>query len=286
MRRPLRFATYLAPNAWPVYLAVARAVGRALGVPTELRIGVGYDRFASGEEDVGFVCGLLYVKIADRGDASVEPIAAPVLRAPRYAGRPIYFSDVIVARSHPAARFEDLAGASWAYNERDSQSGYGITRAKLAEIGATEGFFGRVVETGLHQRSIDLVAAGEVDASAIDSQVLEIELRRRPELAERFRVVDALGPSTIQPVVASTRLAPALRRAVREAILAAADDPLALPGLRVGLVDRFAAIGDGDYDDIRAMMSRSSDAGLEGFGRELGCTPAMTLRRDDDKEMV
>jgi ABC-type phosphate/phosphonate transport system substrate-binding protein len=79
-----------------------------------------------------------------------------------------------VRRDSSATCFADLRGASWAFNEPDSQSGYGITRATLASMGETRGFFGRVVETGFHQRSIRSVASGDADASAVDSHVLEI----------------------------------------------------------------------------------------------------------------
>ena len=51
-------------------------------------------------------------------------------------------------------------------------------------MSARPGFFARVVEAGFHQRAIRLVAAGVVDAAAIDSQVLAVELRDHPELAD------------------------------------------------------------------------------------------------------
>jgi hypothetical protein len=50
-------------------------------------------------------------------------------------------------------------------------------------MGARPGFLGRVVETGYHQRAIRLVQAGVMDAAAIDSQVLAVELRDHPDLA-------------------------------------------------------------------------------------------------------
>jgi phosphonate transport system substrate-binding protein len=71
-------------------------------------------------------------------------------------------------------------------------------------MGARPGFFARVVEEGFHQRAIRLVADGRVDAAAIDSQVLAVELRDHPQLAGSLRVVGAFGPSTIQPVVAAS----------------------------------------------------------------------------------
>jgi hypothetical protein len=60
-----------------------------------------------------------------------------------------------------------------------------------------------VVEAGFHEEAIRLVAKGEVDASAVDSQVLAVALRDDPSLGDAVRVIDALGPSTIQPVAVS-----------------------------------------------------------------------------------
>ena len=271
MARRITFATYLAPNVRHVYEAVAESVGRALGCAVELMDVGGYDRLEGDQEDVAFICGLPYVRLSEGDRPVVEPLAAPILDGDRYGGLPIYYSDVIVRRDSSATCFADLRGSSWAFNEPDSQSGYGITRATLASMGETRGFFGRVVETGYHQRSIRAVASGEADASAVDSQVLEIELRRHPDLAEQLKVVDELGPSTIQPVVATARLPATLRAELRDAILGVADDAAARGRLDDGLVRRFVAVADADYDDIRAMDVMARDAGMEGFGSLGGC---------------
>ena len=97
-----------------------------------------------------------------------------------------------------------------------------------------------------------MVATGEVDASAIDSQVLAIEMRDHPELAAHLRVIDTLGPSTIQPVVAARRLPIALRRQVRTVLVAMGSDPTMRTHLDRGLI---APISDADYDDIRRMLA-------------------------------
>src|SRR5207248_10541169 len=135
-----------------------------------------------------------------------------------------------------------------------SQSGYGITRYRLLQMGETNGFFGKVVEAGFHQESIQMVCAGQVDASAIDSQVLAVALRDDPALAVQLKVIDTLGPSTIQPVVAATHLPPDLRAALRSALLSLAADPAARDRLAEAFIERFAPITDADYDDIREML--------------------------------
>jgi phosphonate transport system substrate-binding protein len=256
----LRFVTFLAPNLYPFYEFIAHHAGRQLGLLTELAVGSSYAELSGRELDVAFVCGLPYVELSRGGEAPVEPLAAPILRGERFGGRAIYFSDVIVHRASPWQSFTDLRGCSWAYNEPHSQSGYGVTRYHLVCRGETKGYFGRVLEAGWHEEALRLVACNEVDAAAIDCHVLAVALRARPEFAAQVRVIDTLGPSTIQPVVASRRLPQRLRTDLRAFLLNLANDPVARPHLDRALVQGFEAVNDGSYDDIRAMLAAVESA--------------------------
>jgi phosphonate transport system substrate-binding protein len=257
---PLRFATFLAPSMLPVYRFLADRIADRLGRPVELVVGRSFDEFERGKADLGVICGLPYVWLAARRPPPVELLAAPVLAGDRYAGRPVYYSDVIVRRDSPISCLEELRGYSWAYNEPASQSGHTVTLYSLVRMGAEPGFFARVVEAGFHQRAIRLVAGGAVDAAAIDSQVLAIELRDHPQLAG-LRVAGSFGPSTIQPVVAASRLPEQLKDQVREFLVKLGDDPTARPVLDHGLIRRFSPVDDAAYDDIRAMLATVEAAG-------------------------
>jgi phosphonate transport system substrate-binding protein len=258
---PLRFATFLAPNMLPVYRFLADRIADRLRRPVELVVGTSLDQFEQGEVDLGVICGLPYVWLADRQPAPVEPLAAPLLAGDRYGGRPVYYSDVIVHRHSQITRLEELRGCTWAYNEPASHSGHTVTLYSLVGMGARPGFFARVVEAGFHQRAIRLVTSGRVDAAAIDSQVLAVELRDHPRLTDRLRVVGAFGPSTIQPVVAASRLTDPLKEQVRNVLVGLGDDPSARPALAHGFIRRFTTVDDTDYDDIRAMLATINDAG-------------------------
>ncbi len=261
-RRLIRFATFLAPNMLPVYRCVAGYVGQRLACPTELAVGSSFDDFARGRVDVGFICGLPYVELRRSDPSPVELLAAPVLQGERYQDQPIYFSDVVVRRDSSFHAFVELRGCVWAYNDPDSHSGYNITRYTLVRLGETHGFFGRVVQAGFHQEALRMVADGRVDASAIDSQVLAIELREHPDLAARVRIIDTLGPATIQPVVVAHQVPKALKDEIRAALYAIGEDPD--PGVRAaldyGYVARFIPIEDAAYDDIRAMVAAAEAA--------------------------
>jgi phosphonate transport system substrate-binding protein len=129
-------------------------------------------------------------------------------------------------------------------------------------LGETRGLFGDVIEAGFHEESIRMVVDREVDASAIDSQVLAVAWRDDPSLAGALRVVESLGPSTIQPVAVSKRLLPDLREAVRSALTSMHEDAGMRETLALGFVERFVAVGPEHYDDIRMMLTACEEAGF------------------------
>lgn len=251
----LSFATCQAHNTIPVAEAVADYLGRRLSLP------IGYldsadwresfEGITTGRIAIGWICGRPYADLA--GGAPFELLAAPVMSGARYGDRPVYFSDVIVRRDSPYRSFDDLRGVTWAYNEPGSQSGYHIMRYHLATLGETTVFFGRAVESGAHLESLRLVLAGEADTAAIDSTVLEWEMEERPELAESLRVIEALGPSPIPPLVISTAVPPQTRESVRSELLDMHLNEDGRLALQTGRLARFAAVTDSDYDLIRDM---------------------------------
>jgi phosphonate transport system substrate-binding protein len=258
----LVFATYLAPNIRPVYEHIAASVAAELGRPARLITGESFGQVRSAEVDFAFICGLPYVRLARETPCPVVLLAAPVLAGPRYEARPIYFSDVIVRADDRAMAFDDLRGRSWAYNEPDSHSGHLVTLFRLHQMGESSGFFSQSVMTGFHQESIKRVLAGEIDASAIDSQVLAVEMLRHPDLWSRLRIIDSLGPSTIQPLVAASHVPGDLRSEVLDVVLGISEASAGRAAFARGMVSRFEAVEDARYDDIRHMLDTVESAGL------------------------
>ena len=101
-----------------------------------------------------------------------------------------------------------------------------------------------------------------IDASAIDSTVLETELLRTPALRRQLKVISTLGPSPIPPLVVSRALPPALRHALRQALLTMHRDPPARDILATGRVHRYVAVLDADYNAIREMAAASANIAL------------------------
>jgi len=253
----LILATCQAHNTVPISRALADYLSERLAIPVafagDADWQVCFRGIAGGDIALGWICGRPYTRLVDDRRAPIRLLVAPVMAGERYGGRPVYFSDVVVRADSPFRRFDDLRGASWAYNEPGSQSGYTITQYRLAMMGEGGDFFGRVVGSGAHVRSLAMVLSGEVDASAIDSTVLEWELAGDPDLGRRLRIIDTFGPSPIPPLVASTRLDPALFASIRDLLLSLHETAEGRAILEIGRLARFAAVTDGDYDAIREM---------------------------------
>ncbi len=256
----LRFATYLAPSLYETYLYITGYVGAKVGHPTTLAVGQSFNEFVEAQVDVGFICGLPYVQMADAPSCPVELLVSPILLGERYQNRPIYFSDVVVRRDSLYISFADLQGCVWAYNQKASHSGWNLVCYSLLKRGKTLDYFGRLIETGSHQRSLSLVLEGQADATAIDSHVLDVFLARNRAEAAALLIIDMLGPSSVPPVVIARTVDQALKHQVREALLTMHEDPLAASVLHAGAIDHFVQVSDEDYQDIREMRAR-----VEGF---------------------
>ncbi|MBM3466194.1 MAG: phosphate ABC transporter substrate-binding protein [Armatimonadetes bacterium] len=256
----LRVVSMMSENAAPLHRAVARYLDTQ-GLEARFVEDVPWRErqrmLLNGEADLGFLCGLPYAREADRPRPRIVLVGAPVMQGPRYAGRPIYFSDLVVCAGSRFRSFADLRGAAWAYNEPGSHSGYWLTRWHLARLGEVHGFFGRAVEAGSHLNALDQVLRGAVDGASIDSTVLDTELRKNPALARRIRILGTLGPSAAPPLVASTRLPQAVRDRVAEVVLGMHLEPEGRALLDAECVLRYTRCSDHDYDGIRGMAARA-----------------------------
>jgi len=130
-----------------------------------------------------------------------------------------------------------------------------VTRWHLARLGHGWDYFGRVVESGAHLRSLEMLLDGRVDACAIDSTVLELEMRARGELGQCLRRVHTLGPSPAPPGIIAASVPEPWRRALRAALLQIHHDPAGAGLLSSVQLRRYAAACDSTYDPIRRMAA-------------------------------
>lgn len=211
----------------------------------------------AGEIDMGWICGAPYVDKIARG-VPLKILAAPVMQHPRYRNRAIYFSDVVVRADSTFQTFEDLRGARWAYNEKNSHSGYHVVRYFLATHNLDGNFFGQVVESGSHQNSIEMILRNDADASAIDSTVLEMMLARDSSLAQRIRIIENIGPSPMPPFVIGAHVPNEIRARIQSALIEMHASEQSRGILARAQMARFAHVSDAAYDAIREMLNAAA----------------------------
>ena len=211
----MRIITYLAPS---LPLALFETIAQRLGAELmrEERISgplAGDDEpFSRGDADIGFICAPSYRVL--RGTVELLPALVPL--DPRADGKPAYFADVVVRRDSPFRTFDDLRGARWAYNDRNSRSGW----FSMIERAGSPDFFGSLLHAGSHLQSLDAVAGGRADAAAIDSNVLALNRR------DNLRVIESWGPFAIQPSIIRSAIPEERKREVAATLLSIGRDEL------------------------------------------------------------
>lgn len=254
----IKLTTCQARNTHAVTAAVADYLAQQLNLETEFIIDPPWEECLQnvllGHIQIGWMCGFPYVQHTAVPNPGIQLLALPVMAGARYQNQPIYFSDVIVRRESPFTKFKDLRGATWAYNEVGSQSGYHVVRYKLSQIRANGEFFGKIVASGAHLQSLEMVLAGEADGAALDSMVMDMALREQPQLAGQLRIIETLGPSPVPPWVIHKSTPAPLRQAILQALTRMHLVPAGQQVLALGEMARFETAVDAQYDPLRQML--------------------------------
>jgi len=137
---------------------IEQGLNEATGLYYEVSVPSSYaatieEMCASPEDTIGFIPAMGYVLA--NGLCGVEP----GLAAERY-GWNVYWTQFIVPRDSDFQTFEDLEGATWAYPDATSTSGYLYPLALYDDIGIT---IGETVEAGGHSAVVKAVYNGEAD---------------------------------------------------------------------------------------------------------------------------
>ena len=274
-------AAFVSESGMPVYREIADYVAGRIGRKAVVVSGASYDEadmlLDRGIIQVGFVCGLPYTHKFSEGKYTLLAIPVVATRSGQFADAASgyenapgkYFSYTIVRKDSPLQSWADLKGKSYAFSDMHSNSGYNMPRYKLVQLGAKrwEDWFSRVLVTGSHEESIRLVALGIVDASSVDSLVLDYDRSIGNTYAHNVRIIEQLFPggAGIPPVVLSSKADPALGVQLQRVLLDMNKDPQGRQILDKALLSRFAPPDDRNYDDVRRMEAAARKAGFRDF---------------------
>lgn len=263
-----------------VYDEMAAYFSKRLGREVVLISGLTYseanEMLKQGLVHVGYVCSLPYVHNFAKGHYELLAVPVMAMKQGRFAdakgyedvpGK--YYSYIIVRKDSPLSSWQDLKGKSYAFNEATSNSGYNMPRYKLIQLGVRswEDYFSKVVVSGSHEESIRLVARGIVDASSVDSLVLDYDRSIGDRDALNVRIIEHLHPggAGTPPVVISKRAGQQLKRELQRIFLTMHEDPQGRAILGKALTSRFIKPDDANYDDIRRMERAAAEARFKDF---------------------
>ena len=163
-------------------------------------------------------------------------VATPRYAAPGCVGI-LYKSAVIVRADDPADTLAAIRGRRCVINEIDSNSGMNLLRAALAPLAAGARFFGSVVVSGSHRRSIEMIAASDADVAAIDCVTFAHLQSIDSALTRRVRVLSWTPPSPCLPFVTARSTSAATLAHLRSALAAAVTDASLAPARQRLLLD-------------------------------------------------
>lgn len=193
-----------------------------------------------------FMCGWPYAARY----ATHRLIAAPVPAPPRYASRPVYFTDFVVRADAPYRTLADTFQRRFAYTLETSHSGWNAPRYHLLRYRneARLTLFGEIVGPFFTPRHVlDAVIDGKADVAPLDGYALDLLRRHVPELVARVRVIESTDAAPIPPLVAAPGADQATCASLRAAFIALSAEPNAKPLLDDLLLSGFVAAMPADY---------------------------------------
>ena len=246
-------------TTYSTYLRFVNKIGRDIGRNETFIIRPTYkeirEDLEKGDVDVALVCTGTYVHASAGGHVNI-------LVQPEFEEGIDYRCLIIVPRKSRAEGLHDLRGKTMAFTDPESHTGFVVPSVAMADSGyVIHNFFGKIIFTGNHDRSIHAVALGIVDAAGINSLVWESMLREDPTIIDNVRVLwrsQTFGPPHI--LVPST-LDENMKKSLLDAFLAMDKSREGIEILAPLGIRRFVPGREEDYETAIRLYERFWDYG-------------------------
>lgn len=201
----------------------------------------------SGELTAAWICGYPLVQYPDQ----LSLVAVPL-----WNGQPLYRSYLITAPDRQASGIDDLRGDIHAFSDPNSNSGFLVTAALLAEKKLRpEQFFRRTFYTYGHRNVIRAVGSRLAQSGSVDGYVWDVVTALEPDLREKTKVIRRSELLGFPPVAClSKRARDEDVQAIQAALVTMSDDSEGKEVLRLLRLDGFAEEPINLFDTIAAKM--------------------------------
>ena len=182
-------------------------------------------------------------------------VAAPRPSPERFAGRPVYWTDIVVRADAPYQQLTDTFGGVAGYTLPDSLSG-GVAFALHVAARHPQGLrvYRSTVGQLIHARGvIEALRDGRIDVGPLDAYYHALLTRHEPALAQQVRVIDRTAERPIPPLVATAKLDAATIERLRASLQAVAGDLSMRDTMASLLLAGFAFPAVADYEPLAAL---------------------------------
>jgi phosphonate transport system substrate-binding protein len=186
----LRFAIasmVSAEETWIEYKELIDYVSERMGIKTSMVLRPSYSAvrrlLEEKKVDLAFICTGTYIICSREG--TVELLAVP-----EFKNNLKYQCFFIVHADSAISKIEDLRGKRFAFTDLESNTGCIVPTWVIRQYGVEpKSYFGNIIYTGSHDRSIHAVADGVTDGAGVDSLVFYSFIKTHPNLKTRLRVI-------------------------------------------------------------------------------------------------
>jgi len=240
------------------FVPLAEYLGKKIDRTIRLGIAKNYkehiERVGNDEYDIAFMGPAPYVKLTTEYGPKTTPLARFEIQ-----GKPYFQGKIIIPKNSTLKELRDLKGKRFAFGDPESTMSHLVPHYMLIEAGVHVEDLAHFDFVGSHDDVVQRVLAGDYDAGAVQDQVFyELEPWGLRELATTPQISEHL-------FVASNKLDPETISKLRTALYELKDSEQGrqiMQGIKVTLT-AMVPVQDSDYDNLRAIIHKMAEAGIE-----------------------
>lgn len=239
----------------PLLQQLERSLGRKISIVQASSYGSVIEGLIANTSDLASMGPGSYA-IARNRDASITPFATWTMQAGHFIKQGAYaYNSLLIVRSDSEfKRIGELRQRRFSLTDPASTSGGIVPRAEFTKLikQPLEEFASGVTYSGSHDRSIETLKKGLVDAAFVASEHLDQAIRDGRIKPEELRVLWESSPIPHDPFVYRGKLCPELKTKIREAFFTNS------PEIRFFLQnlkgEKFVPVTDNEYRELREIL--------------------------------
>ncbi|QNO14261.1 phosphate/phosphite/phosphonate ABC transporter substrate-binding protein [Alkalicella caledoniensis] len=232
-------------NIKTMYAPILASVCKEVGCQARIIIVKNYetlnDWISKGKIDIGWFSPLAYVKAREK--TNVVPLATPIVN-----GKASYIGYIIARKDSSIKSLNDLSGSTFGYVDKNSASGYLFANYIMSQERIYDSSFSRTVFLGSHDKVIQAVLSGEVDAGATYSEAIDFAVQQGLPV-DKLEIIASTDPIPKDVIGSNENLPKELVDKLKEAFI-----DFTKPSDINSPVDGFTESKDNNYDIIRNIV--------------------------------